>query len=159
VTMPWNRRGHFRMNRSSADWAKRRRDTSVSAASENRADPPQPPMEIVSFRCGFFALSFCSSPKFPPGCPGSSCPRAQTPTSMQRSRSTPNTLDSGYGLLGSCCLLLVTGCWLLVTGYWLLVTGYWLLVTGYSLLITDYWSSVNSSHKRQPLTGNPHPVR
>ena len=50
--MPSKSPGQRLMKRSIADPANLRRVESVSAASENLAEPAQPPIEIVSLRCG-----------------------------------------------------------------------------------------------------------
>jgi len=50
MSIPSKSRGQRLMKRSMADPANLRLDASVSAASENLADPAQPPIEIVSLR-------------------------------------------------------------------------------------------------------------
>src|SRR6185437_4145763 len=85
MSIPSKIPGQRLMNTSSAEPAKRFREASVRAASENLADPPQPPIEIARRRCGKRALSFLSSPKLPPATLGQAAPLPHAPTSTHGS--------------------------------------------------------------------------
>src|SRR5439155_25451757 len=50
ISIPSNKFGQRRMKSSIADSENRRLDESVSAASENLADPPHPPIDMASLR-------------------------------------------------------------------------------------------------------------